>query len=193
LCAAAVVAAGCTDDATGPSEASNSASDAQTPTVTLFDTTISLDADLTLPPMMTFERTCARCHGPRGMFYAVPFEHEGAALRKVVKEMMTGPAGLDPTDPDVDAMLAYHRSMRQDRPFVIVTNPAAFRTGQTRALRGEVDPDAELQLTLGDQTIDDIRRDGSTWYAEVADPGSLTLRAALPDSPPTTLQLPAAE
>lgn len=69
---------------------------------------------LTLPPESTFAQHCARCHGPQGMFYARPFKHEGQELRQVIREMIEGPAGLEPTEADVDAMLAYHLRLRED-------------------------------------------------------------------------------
>jgi len=72
-------------------------------------------ADITLPPKPTFAQHCARCHGPEGMFYAVPFQHEGAALRAVVEEMMRDHAGLNPTEADIDAMVDYHRQIRDRR------------------------------------------------------------------------------
>lgn len=79
--------------------------------------------DLTrLPAHGTFQQACARCHGSQGALYSIPFHRQGQELRQVVREMMTGPAGLEnPTDAQVDQMLEYHLAIRRLR---LQENPA---------------------------------------------------------------------
>ena len=68
---------------------------------------------LTLPAAATFAQHCAKCHGPDGAYYARPFRYQGEALREMIRKMMTDNAGLQPTEADVDAMLAFHLQIRQ--------------------------------------------------------------------------------
>jgi hypothetical protein len=84
---------------------------------------------LSLPPVSTFEKACARCHGSQGSFYGDEFANlRDQELIDVTREMMEGPAFLHPSDVDVRAMVAYHHALVAAEPFVVVTAllPAGF-------------------------------------------------------------------
>jgi len=73
-------------------------------------------------PVESFEKNCARCHGPHGSFYGTGFgsrEHE--ELKKIVEEMMRGPAFLKPSEADIEAMTAYHHALSSGEPFICIT------------------------------------------------------------------------
>ncbi|MEF8810070.1 MAG: cytochrome c [Bacteroidales bacterium] len=73
-------------------------------------------------PVQTFEKNCARCHGPHGSFYGSGFgSREYNDLRKIVGEMMRGPAFLKPSKADVEAMTAYHYALGSGEPFICIT------------------------------------------------------------------------
>jgi len=84
--------------------------EANQPGVIITDTTW-VDVTITglvLPPVSTFEDTCARCHGPESSFYGPQFARlQESELMRVVREMMQGPALLQPTDAEVRATTAY--------------------------------------------------------------------------------------
>jgi hypothetical protein len=118
--------------------------------------------DLDLPPIRTFAARCARCHGERGAMYAQPFKHQGEALRQVVSEMMRGPAQLDPTDAEIEAMLAYHRTMREAMPFAVATNAGAVAEGSAPTLDGEATPEAMVAVRA-DGKRSNVKTDGQRW------------------------------
>lgn len=78
-----------------------------------------------VPPVAFFERACANCHGPGGMFYGEGFAamSDDAELARVVHEMVIGPARTTLDDASTAALVAYHRHLRESvrRPFVVLT------------------------------------------------------------------------
>jgi mono/diheme cytochrome c family protein len=64
-------------------------------------------------PMAYFESNCARCHGAYGSFYGEGFGKNltDSKLRQVVHDMAAGPGNAPVTEPQLDALTAYHRSM----------------------------------------------------------------------------------
>jgi mono/diheme cytochrome c family protein len=102
--------------------------------------------DLIEGPVTTFERACAGCHGPQGAFHDESLaKMADDKLREMVEQMMRGPGQLQPTPVQLEAMIAYQRSLRDRRPFACVTNAAAFLSGKDIALQGEVSPGASVQ------------------------------------------------
>jgi mono/diheme cytochrome c family protein len=65
--------------------------------------------------MALFEQACSRCHGPQGSFIDIPFKHKGAVLREITVEMMKGPGQLQPTEPEIEAMMACLRWIEAKR------------------------------------------------------------------------------
>jgi cytochrome c553 len=94
--------------------------------------------ELKLGPVSTFERTCARCHGPQGAFYGDEFAKlDDDELHKKVRQMMVGPSFLKPKSYEVDAMTSYHRALTAKEPFLCVTSYKPNAQGQTAMLTGE--------------------------------------------------------
>ncbi|MHC4265713.1 MAG: c-type cytochrome [Planctomycetota bacterium] len=111
--------------------------------------------ELKLVPVSTFERTCARCHGPQGAFYGDEFAKlNDAELRKIVKQMMVGPSFLKPKSYEVDAMTAYHRALTAKEPFLCVTSYAPNEQTKTAMLAGEATPESTIEFhSRGEQKL----------------------------------------
>jgi hypothetical protein len=126
--------------------------------------------DLNPGPVVQFEQSCARCHGPQGSLYGAEFArmdvHE---LRRNVATMMAGPGQLRPTLGQVNAMAAYHLAVRRGVPFVVIDNAAAFSAGQQLSLRGEVTPGATVEVRTDNGPVP-ARVQGSTWIVRNAPP-----------------------
>lgn len=121
--------------------------------------------DLELPPIRTFAMNCARCHGEGGAMYARPFKHQGEDLRRVIEEMMRGPAQLDPTEAEVEAMLAYHHSIRRGTPFAAATNAGSVADGSADVLRGQATPEARV-VVHPDESQREARMEGQQWSVD---------------------------
>lgn len=125
--------------------------------------------DLELGPVSTFAQHCASCHGEGGSLYPRPFANQGEALREKVEEMMYGPAGLDPSEADVEAMVRYHLSIRASTPFVVATNAASVAAGEARTLVGEATEGAMVRVKLDEAWRDARLGEGVQWsIGEVA-------------------------
>jgi len=90
--------------------------------------------------------------------------------------MMRDHAHKPPSRTDIRAMLAYHMAMRRDEPFVVITNAGSFVSGDTPTLRGEADPDAEVHIQTGSETLAP-KRDGAVWRLPDAPDPPLTVTA----------------
>lgn len=96
-------------------------------------------------PLSQYDSGCARCHGEWGSQYEPGFHELGdERLRELVREMMLGPAQLQPSEAQVDAMTAYHRALQRHEPFVCIVNGADAAAGRAEAVRGEASPDSTL-------------------------------------------------
>lgn len=125
--------------------------------------TESTVVDLTLPPISTFEAKCAICHGHQASLHLDRFAALGdTELHGMVDQMMRGPGMLKPTDPDVEAMVAYHRALAKREPFAAVINAKSFSDGETTELLIEAAPEAILKATEGD-TEKEIGKRGRFW------------------------------
>lgn len=119
--------------------------------------------DLTPGPVVTFETSCARCHGPHGSFFGDTFaDLNDEKLHEMVTEMMRGPAQLQPRDRDIEAMVAYHQAMREHLPFASINNASAWAAGQDKSIMGECTPDTKVHLRKGATAIP-ASMDGLTW------------------------------
>jgi hypothetical protein len=104
-------------------------------------------------PLTFFEDRCARCHGAGGSLYALPFKAAGdRELRAEVARMVTGPARawLDPAT--LEALTAFHRSIRDRRPFVAVLVPGP-------GMRGEATPGAAVRARIDGAWFEATRAD----------------------------------
>jgi hypothetical protein len=117
-------------------------------------------------PISYFESNCARCHGAYGSFYGEGFGKNltDSKLRQVVHDMAAGPGNAPVTDPQLDALTAYHRSMINGKPFVIVN--AANKGDGSRTLQGETTPEAQISVQWeGGSTAATVQ--GFTWSAKL--------------------------
>jgi hypothetical protein len=165
LCGAALLAGGCkrTQDA-----ASKPAAEAAAGVV-----------DLPTGPLTRHEQTCARCHGPQGMFHGDAFRRLGPAeLAAAVERMWTQTAGLPPAPAEQAAMVAYHQALQAGRPFMCLTNAASFYAGREDVLRGEVTPGATPRATAGGRELS-VRVDGARFALPGCPRGPVLIRARL--------------
>ena len=133
--------------------------------------------------MAYFEAHCAGCHGPDGMLFAPGMDerHPGPDLAHIIDEMAAGP-GMAPIDgPDLEAQVAFHRSLIDGRPFLAWTGQSGD------AVAGEVTRGSRVRvLTPGGEAVD-AEIDGFRWTANAAGQG-LVVEAAKGDAT-TTLHL----
>lgn len=71
-------------------------------------------------PLDYFNDKCANCHGAYGSFYGKDFGKgkSDAELADTVKQMCEGPAQAPLSPHDLNVLVAYHRSLRDGKPFV---------------------------------------------------------------------------
>ena len=111
-------------------------------------------SDISLPPVFTFEENCARCHGHEGNAYGEHFaDLKYDSLKQIIQEMMIGPAGLDPDNIDLEAMVSYNRSFNSKMPFGSVINAKSFLDRKQDTLLVETSLNAELHLNIQDVKI----------------------------------------
>lgn len=115
-------------------------------------------------PLAFFERACANCHGPLGMFYEESFfaePHDDAALVHMVREMLSGPARTELDPVSFESMVAFHRSLRGGAgPYLVVTSAG------DDAISGEVSPDSTVSVYLDGKEIP-ARIDVFEWVASL--------------------------
>lgn len=120
-------------------------------------------------PVRTFEKHCARCHGPKGNFYGDKFgSRSHKDLMYIVEEMMRGPAFLNPSEADVHAMTAYHHALNAGEPFICVTG----RDSAKQVMSGEVALHDKFLIKYESGEIHNLTPDSAgNWKTRIA-PGS---------------------
>ena len=112
-------------------------------------------------PLDYFNDKCARCHGAYGSFYGTEFAKgkTDAQLAGVVQEMCEGPAQAPLSSHDVEILTAWHRALRDGKPFVASVD---FKNS---VLSGEATPDSKvaLETTTGEKTM--VPLTGHKWSA----------------------------
>lgn len=118
-------------------------------------------------PISYFESNCARCHGAYGSFYGEGFGKNltDSKLRQVVHDMAAGPGNAPVTEPQLDALTAYHRSMIDGKPFLII-NAADEAQDGSRTLKGETTPESQISLRWEGGTATAAVQD-FTWSAKL--------------------------
>lgn len=77
---------------------------------------------LAVGPVTYFQAHCARCHGPYGSFYALPFKiTDEAALKAKIDEMARGPGGSPLDAAGTAAQAAFHKSLAGGGVFLSVS------------------------------------------------------------------------
>ena len=107
-------------------------------------------------PITYFQSHCVRCHGDSGSNNPDFAKRlSDTKLRKMVDDMCAGPGGEPLKGADLDALIAFHRSIARDEPFICVTKCTKDRW------EGEVSSGATLTLndTSGERPVE--VKDGS--------------------------------
>ena len=109
-----------------------------------------------------FNNKCARCHGPRGSFYGGDFAQDMTtdSLRNIIHEMTVGPGGMALSGDSLSALVAYHRSLSSNSPFIAVTRL------HKNTLQGEISGADTLYMLTGKDTIQAYIQDG-LWSVQV--------------------------
>ena len=104
-------------------------------------------SDISLSPIMTFEKQCSRCHGYEGKDYGEDFaELTDEKLKNFVEDMMFGPAFLNPTNVELKAMSAYNKAIQNKKPFAVAVNAKSFLGGKEKELKINATSGAELSI-----------------------------------------------
>jgi hypothetical protein len=114
-------------------------------------------------PISYFNDRCGTCHGDYANYMGRQFGARHAAegkLRQIVHEMVVGPAQSELTDAETEILTAYHRSILDGRPFVVVTKI------EGNTISGEATPESRLELRIGDQRRE-IPVEEHRWSIEV--------------------------
>ncbi|MDP8243240.1 MAG: hypothetical protein P9L94_04100 [Candidatus Hinthialibacter antarcticus] len=110
---------------------------------------------LSFHPIEYFEFNCARCHGSYGSSYGDTFG-EGmtdAELIEFVDDMAAGPGQAPIEGAELNAQVAFHRSLVKDLPFIAWTG----WDGET--LSGEVTAGSSVTVKVGNEILDATVRD----------------------------------
>jgi mono/diheme cytochrome c family protein len=118
-------------------------------------------------PISYFESNCARCHGAYGAFYGEGFGQglTDNKLRQAVHDMAAGPGNAPISEPQLDALTAYHRSLIDGKPFLII-NAARAEKDASHTLQGETTPETKISLQWEGGTAD-ATVEGYTWSAKL--------------------------
>lgn len=104
-------------------------------------------SDISISPVDTFEKYCSRCHGYEGADYEKEFEElTEEKLKNFVEDMMFGPAALNPTVMEIEAMTAYNKSIQYKKPFAAVLNSKSFLEGKEKNLVINFSPGSEISI-----------------------------------------------
>jgi hypothetical protein len=72
---------------------------------------------------------------------------EDEALRSEIKGMMFHDAELNPDSIEVDAMVAYSISLKNNKPFAVVVNSKSFLEGKVDNLKIETFPGTKVEVS----------------------------------------------
>ena len=113
-------------------------------------------------PISTFQESCSGCHGENGADYEEDFKTlTDDDLSKKIHSMYAGPANImAPQEEDIEAMIQYHRALRDGKPFLMVSNPVAFVGGFDKTLKGSVTPGAQIELHREGDIVKIAEREG---------------------------------
>ncbi len=110
--------------------------------------------DISLLPVPTFQENCSRCHGDEGSAYGKNFGNlKEDSLKLVVEDMMFGPGALNPDSEEIDAMVSYNKSIKNNKPFASIINSKSFLDGKDKSLKISASPKAEIKVNNDDVKI----------------------------------------
>ena len=105
-------------------------------------------SDISLSPVDAFEKYCARCHGYEGADYEKEFEElTEEKLKTFVEDMMFGPASLNPTGIEIEAMTTCNKSIQNKKPSAAALNSKSFLEGKDRNLIINISPGSEIYVS----------------------------------------------
>ena len=114
--------------------------------------------DISISPVSAFKEYCSRCHGEEGSSYGKGFGNlKDDSLKMVTEDMMFGPAGLNPDETEIEAMVSYNKSLKNNKPFATVLNAKSFLNGKDKCLEIETSPGAKLETNNNDIKINESR------------------------------------
>lgn len=142
---------------------------------------------LRFDPIGYFNDHCQRCHGPGGSFYGEDFgkSHTAGELHETVRQMTIGPGQAPLHGDSLNALVAYHRSLIQDSPFVLIA------TRQPDSLTGFVTAGATVQVITKNAAISG-KVQGRQWKVSLPDSiesGTINHIHAVLEGDTTTLSL----
>lgn len=109
-------------------------------------------------PLDYFQNQCARCHGDYGSAYGSEFGKKltEQQLEGFVRDMADGPAQAPLSDADLAVETAFHRALRDGKPFAVVV---AWKDG---VLSGEATPGSKVSIEIKGETTA-IPLEGNAW------------------------------
>ncbi|MBN2326504.1 MAG: hypothetical protein JXR73_05060 [Candidatus Omnitrophica bacterium] len=112
-------------------------------------------------PTTLFHNSCAECHGENGSDYEDDFHHlSDGELAEKIESMMAGPAQIiAPQKEEIDALVQYHRALRDKKLFLMVNNAASILEGLT-TLKGSATPGAKVVLQKGETILSAVSQRG---------------------------------
>lgn len=99
-------------------------------------------------PVTLYRKSCETCHGENGSNYTFSFNTlSDDALADKIRSMIKGPAKLlTPLEDEINAMIEYHRALRDKKLFLMVNNAVSVREGFHSTLKGNATPGASVEL-----------------------------------------------
>jgi hypothetical protein len=103
--------------------------------------------DLSNPPVSTFKRRCAVCHGSEGASFGQNIgKMNDEVLRSNIEGMMNNEAGLHADSLSIEAMAAYIRTFLGKKPFAAVINARSFMASRDSSLFLDLTPGSTLSI-----------------------------------------------
>jgi len=108
---------------------------------------VKVISDISISPVSTFKNRCAKCHGDEWAVYGKSLsDMEDEALKREIEGMMFHESELNPDSIEVDAMVAYSISLKNNEPFAVAVNSKSFLEGKVSNLKIETSPDTKVEV-----------------------------------------------
>ena len=104
--------------------------------------------------------------------------------------MMVGPGNLEPTRPEVQAMIAYHRALVRKEPFLCITRYGSTDGHTEVVIAGEATPGATVALQTAEKTLRPRGGEDGAWSMTAPGEPPFVLTASLGEKS-QTLAFPA--
>jgi hypothetical protein len=110
---------------------------------------VAMVEPLEFRPISYFQANCAMCHGDYGPYLGAEMgqRHDDRMLRRTLDDMAFGPANAPIEEHELDILLAWHRSLIDGRPFVILNQVTTDEDdGAWVRLSGETFPGTRITI-----------------------------------------------